>query len=624
MKKNYLFILFLTILSISNAQDIPSVQYRAEPNEYITTKTNNQLNKTPGDILWSENFSGGFPSGWSVGGADGSYWVVNNMDLNPTNYSPSLNTNTAAIASTSGGNHMLFFGENITPKANRDAYFQTSAIALTGQTSVAVRLQSKFRLCCQSTAKLNLLVSTDPNFTLGATTKTYNIRGGVTTNTQSEDPLISFVNITDLVGGYIGNIYLRIQWGSGASEYYWMVDDIEVIENITNDIAISDGYYGTSGISYTRIPYSQIQPIDFSARVTNIGANVQTGTVISTTLNGGVFTGVSSSVMLNALALGGQPADAEDSLVINSQFIHPNTNLGLLTPTIIVSSDFLDENPSNNTITLPPFMRTSNIYAVDDYGINGIGNGGGEDLNNIGSREFEAGNYFDIYTAEDLYGVYFHIGSKASIYEELDVAIYSVDALTGDFTKVGFSQILVTESENIDTMVYLNVFNSSDPQQPVPLNAGTTYFAAIHSIGNTVFYYGTSGSSANPSTGKSNSLIYYPNMTDVNAVKYYASNTPMIRLNFDGFAVGISDKTNNTPNFEVYPNPSVTGLFNINLTKNMGNIANLMVKNITGQTVLKKKITINGNQTETISLNSFGKGIYFLTINNETIKLVVE
>jgi len=87
------------------------------------------------------------------------------------------------------------------------------------------------------------------------------------------------------------------------------------------------------------------------------------------------------------------------------------------------------------------------------------------------------------------------------------------------------------------------------------------------------------------------------------------------------FAVGIEEL--NTVKFNVYPNPS-TGVFNINLTsENSGNV-NLSVKNVVGQTVLNKTIAVSGQTKETISLTDYSAGIYFLTIDNKTVKLIVE
>jgi len=90
-------------------------------------------------------------------------------------------------------------------------------------------------------------------------------------------------------------------------------------------------------------------------------------------------------------------------------------------------------------------------------------------------------------------------------------------------------------------------------------------------------------------------------------------------MNYNG--VGIEES--NTLKFNVYPNPS-DGLFNINLASENSGIVNLSVKNVVGQTVLNKTVAVSGQTKETISLVDYSSGIYFLTIDNQTVKLIVE
>ena len=208
MKKIYLCAVALSIGSFSFGQSTLQKTFSDaqleiyNPASDVSIKTNNINSKAPGDTIWSEDFTGGFPAGWTKGGTtnNGADWIINSAPIS------AQFTNTGPIASTSGGNHMLFFGETITPIADRDAYFQTSAIALTGQPAVTVIFQEKFRLCCASAAQLNLVVSTDPTFATNV--QTYDARGGVAINAMSADPLVKSINISAIAGGVTGNICL--------------------------------------------------------------------------------------------------------------------------------------------------------------------------------------------------------------------------------------------------------------------------------------------------------------------------------------------------------------------------------------------------------------------------------
>jgi len=87
-------------------------------------------------------------------------------------------------------------------------------------------------------------------------------------------------------------------------------------------------------------------------------------------------------------------------------------------------------------------------------------------------------------------------------------------------------------------------------------------------------------------------------------------------------SVGINEEAKNV-RFNVFPNPS-KGVFNLNLSSNDDNNVNLTVKNVVGQTVITETVNVSGNTNHQISLTDYSKGIYFLTIGNETVKLIVE
>ena len=151
--------------------------------------------------------------------------------------------------------------------------------------------------------------------------------------------------------------------------------------------------------------------------------------------------------------------------------------------------------------------------------------------------------------------------------------------------------------------------------------AGEVYVAAVHSFVD--FEYATSGSGPLPGTPTAtHSFVSYPNIASPNASSTFSlTATPMIRLDFKETVVGI-EEGKATANFSVYPNPS-NGNFTINLNNDMKTAA-ISVKNVVGQTILNKTVNVAGRTTETISLADYSKGVYFLTVNDETVKLIIE
>lgn len=115
-----------------------------------------------------------------------------------------------------------------------------------------------------------------------------------------------------------------------------------------------------------------------------------------------------------------------------------------------------------------------------------------------------------------------------------------------------------------------------------------------------------------------NNSAYDPGSNEENLLQNGAIWT---QVTIDGI-VGVDELDNNV-NFSVYPNPS-NGEFTLNLNSKTSDNVSLVVRNLVGQTIISKKVAVSGKTVETISLSDYSKGVYFLTIDNNTTKLIVE
>jgi hypothetical protein len=99
-------------------------------------------------------------------------------------------------------------------------------------------------------------------------------------------------------------------------------------------------------------------------------------------------------------------------------------------------------------------------------------------------------------------------------------------------------------------------------------------------------------------------------------------------LKFKSKTTGIHDEDNLNGNITLFPNPSkgtVAVLYNGALIRN----ADLLIQNVTGQTILRKGIeNLKNGQVVNLDLSSYTKGIYFIKITapegSHTAKVVLQ
>ena len=622
MKKIYLCALALSVGSLSFGQQLNKRTFAEEKSNFTlntaqpTTVGDVSFNsKAPGDILWSEDFTGGLPAGWtSVDNTSNNFlWV---LDPGTANVIAEF-TDVTPIASNSGGNYMLINGDGYnqpvsTGTTDLDAYFQTDAITIPAVSGVSVNFQQKFRRCCAITPspEVVLAVSTDPAF--ASNVQEFDIIGGIAGNVQSPDPMDMSINISSVAANQT-TIYLRWHIKSGTSHYYWMIDDIELVESVTNDIVASSASAHFFGVEYSRIPVSQVQPMSASMIYNNIGSADQTNSNLTVTIDDGTTATEYSTPNTTIASL------ENDTIEWDSLWTPPAIIGETYTVTLdVMSEDSTDSTPANNTYTMNPFTVTSGIMALDDYSTT-PGSDGAANVPS-GGTEYEAGNQFDCTVDAPLYAIEVVTGSATPPGTFVDVVLYQNDfsVTPSTYTEVWRSASYTTTAADVNTA---RKFYDTPGTPIANLVSGETYTAAVHSYID--YEFATSGLGPLPGTPTAtHSRISHPSLANPDASSTFSlTSTPMIRLDFD-ITTNV-EIANETTEFSVFPNPS-KGIFTINLDADAAKTVNIAVKNVVGQTILNKTVNVAGKTTETLSLTDYSKGVYFLTVDNKTVKLVVE
>ncbi|MBL4708784.1 MAG: hypothetical protein JKY48_10150 [Flavobacteriales bacterium] len=303
MKRNYTLLFSLSLFSCTLFSQKLTIQPNVPPQEQAAlsgtsrpidpnyAKHLNRTSKATGDTLYFEDFGNGtstsLPTGWTVfnNSLNNFEWTWNTIYQNG-NFSAASDI----ISSPSVANGFMvltadFFNTPIpsTGPVNMDTYFESPTITIASpKTSYWISYRQAVRYCCSATNRLVIQASTD-NF---VTYEEYDATNELDMNTAYDG-----VNIVKLGGSFCNASSFKIRFLSeGNSHYYWMIDDIAVIEGSKNDLELRDPYLEfnsnyTFKPLYYQIPYNLFSPMPVSGFAYNNGTNNATGVVLQAAIS---------------------------------------------------------------------------------------------------------------------------------------------------------------------------------------------------------------------------------------------------------------------------------------------------------------------------------------------------
>ena len=582
-------------------------------------------------VIWSEDFGGGFPSGWNSytvntgagnsGASAGNtatapwkhsmvgswgYWnSVGTSGGNPTGPATAINSTTSAngflISDIDSANH--WNGNSGASSGSSyhfiESYFTTSSIDLSGYANVSLEFEHSFRL--NNSIDLTVSISTDSiNWT------SYNVQGNATNNQASADPEYLSLNISS-VAGNSATAYVKVGWN--ARVYFWMLDDMKIVETPDNKIDLSEtsfgGWYTTPttngfGLEYTLIPMKQIiaNPYTFEGEVTNLGALNQTAHINVNVLDessNSVFTTISADSILFP----------QDTMIFVGQNKFTPTSTGLYTfDTWASSVDTISDTMSSFSAV------TDNVYGRD----NGTMSSSYELGRSCGGMI--VGSYFDVYDTDDLASLSVYMKDNSVPGALIYAMIYEIDDSNDKIYLAQSDDYAITAND-------LNNWTTISFDDDFSLVPGT-YMAAI-------------GSYASPIDTSVIAMAQYTYPTTCYIQKngcltgtqsfgswYWLSRAPMIRMNFA--VVSSIEENIFEGKISVYPNPT-NGILNLDMMGVTPSEYQIKITNILGEIIYVSSENISGIYNDVIDLSSFGKGTYVIQIKNKesvfTDKIVI-
>lgn len=603
----------------------------------VESKANKKFSSMPemksANPFWTEDFANGIPSSWTNSTAP---WVYRGQSTNPgvtAGSQGAYGTNSQPISSATASNGFIIFDSDYYDNGGTAGAFgsgmyptphngelKTGMIDLSMYPDVTVRMHSSFRTF-MGQAFLRFYVN-------GVYNSQVQVHADLDVNESTADDAIALVRIPTTVSGNT-DVQIEFQFEgttnsnqNGMGYYYWMIDDIELMETPAHLMDVTDVTHGgwnsipvAQGFSmdYTFKPLiqSNANPYTFEMIMANIGANDLTGSQMNVEvyddLNMQVFSGNSTPTTL---------ATYDTSVFVATQNYAPS-NLGVYSMRFWGSTDSI----SYTDTTYMQAIITDTVYGRD------YGNPDGSWRVGRQCGGLQVGNIFDIYAADDITSVSAYIADYSRPGANMFGVLYEVDTTA---SPMGFIQIAQTDNYVIqtgDVDAWITIpFNSPisiDPQ------LGQQYMIAIGGYAHPIDTFGI----ATSGDAEVTMSRIQDNGCNLGAQGfgywYWISNTPMVRINFGVPPTPPSSIKESIFNgkVSVFPNPT-KGILNIEMSDVKKDIYSIKITNVLGQEVFVNTQLISGIYQETIDLTSYEKGVYLIEISNTnssiTNKIIVE
>ena len=617
MRKFNLLSLSSMIICSAIAQNL-AVENRQVFHEYtkiskiVSTSPMKRSFQTDGSSLWKDDFSD--INTWTMGHANGSNldWQIGEV-FNSENPFKSINSTTKSngYAFLDSYKYSVDHGDEI-----QSSWMTTaSPINLSNNENLVLQFetyhynfQSKCYVVVSSTNENWPILN--PNFDAETDERVYELFEGVEMyEGVKKDPTLTRLNISKVAGGE-ENVWIRFHWTGRA--YAWLIDDVAVINQPSDDIVLQNGSISSDGIEYGRMPTSQINDRQFlSGIVQNFGANNQSNVEMKMKVTDQnniekLSTSVSTDLM------------KKDSTYIMQANLANFSSLpaGDYKVNYTVSSDEDKEGGANfsNNIYERNFQISKDLYSVDGIGVYQsamLKYNFGTDFFSNNADGLMLMTRYTITEPTKISGLEVGIAPGSKVNGEILPFVISLESVSNNrFDErvvngqdaVGLSQEVVNETDILKRFVFA-------PLPSTILQPGT-YFAGVELFSdnnqNDVFIL---DDISIPQLTDA-SVVYLPNNSELdNKGLYNNGNAFAIRLGLDQYNLTTEEKT--AINFSIYPNPS-NGMFTLSHTGNEGYTVQLI--NALGETLSVEEVK---NQNKMIDMRDYNPGLYFVKVFNE-------
>ncbi|MEX2379899.1 MAG: T9SS type A sorting domain-containing protein [Vicingaceae bacterium] len=606
-----------------------------------------RLNKDKafGDTLYYQDFADSIPEGYTIGNytSGGFDWMW--LDTAPGGQ---FSTHVGALASSTSDNGYMamradLYNTPLTWTFHMDSWFTSPPIAIPPVGSVLISFQHALRYCCKNNDEIVLEVRTN-----GVNWSTYDATGnqpfGRAPNETSPNGELVSINVSaDLA--FADTIYYRFRM-TGASHYYWMVDDVTITEGPSNGLELEDYHIKFNQDSllfspiYSHIPQSQLRSIRYEGFSRNYGSAEQTNVYFDVEVyNDSTWTGNPGSGFVFAesqIVDSSVPSLRRDTTGINTT--QPGSfSVGYYRHEFSLRSDSVNQLIVNRTPTYH-LAVTDTVFALDkgpayyDGGTEppplvGWGQSGDRVANLFVLEKPATITSISVYITDRkdqqgnslVQGVEFSPRVWSFTEQNMDLSdgkinTTDLDAAISANPVASSSQVYVVDSTDFNNWITLPI-SPAVKLQPGAYYAGVEELCTTANCSSLFMSFGRDRSAEDQAPILS--FMYFLNDTS-NPRWIVSKECPAIRMNIEDEAIGMDEKTSASVQFNLYPNPN-NGEFKLHIETAGSTDYTINIRNTLGQLIYTETVTASGKFQKTIDLSGESKGIYLLSIeNNQT------
>jgi hypothetical protein len=405
---------------------------------------------------------------------------------------------------------------------------------------------------------------------------------------------------------------VRFRFVFDGQYYYWMIDDISVVNLYENDMRLDGGSYGDfdffapehptgyEEMEYSKYPVELAPLLKFNANAVNNGALAQTDVKLRATVEN-VNT---NEILVQQISTEGFNFQPLGSLELRAGTFQMPAEVGLYRVRYEVSQDQVDADDANDLLEFY-FEITEDVYARDKGSVAAVT----LPLAGQENTPFEIGTIYHVPNAGNVaYSISVALGPgtslPTSIYAKLYRAEFGFDL---SLTELGSSALTPVLAEQVNEFGEEQLI-TMEFSSPVVLQDGKAYLAAIGSPnGMNNVYTGLNGfSDLNTSW-----VRLLPD--GGNSQLLSLSRIPIIRLNLGDDIISVDDAeiTGEISRVLVFPNP----VENILQISSRSDILAWNVSDVTGK-LIASKANVH-SVLETLNVTDWSEGMYLLSVQTE-------